>query len=190
MAAPSAILRSASPRFLHPQTKGALKSFFQIWLCSSAGVKTSLSSMKSISSVSSTCASAKWPILHFAMTGIETCAWIPRIISGSLILEMPPSLRMSAGIRSNAITAQAPASSAIFACSALVTSIITPPFSISANPTFTSNVPLLIDCFLYSYVSNFFYFFNDISNNIIRCGCTGRNTHYFTIFKPECFHIS
>ena len=45
---------------------------------------------------------------------------------------------MSAGTRSRAITAAAPASSAIFACSGVVTSMITPPFSISASPTFSS----------------------------------------------------
>ena len=51
----------------------------------------------------------------------------------------PPSLRISAGTRSSAITAQAPAFSAILACSALVTSMMTPPFSISARPTFNLN---------------------------------------------------
>ena len=49
----------------------------------------------------------------------------------------PPSLRMSDGTRSSAMTAQAPAFSAILACSALVTSMMTPPLSISARPTFT-----------------------------------------------------
>src|SRR5687767_4451851 len=53
----------------------------------------------------------------------------------------PPSRRMSAGTRSRAITATAPASSAIRASSALVTSMITPPFSISARPLFTRMVP-------------------------------------------------
>jgi pyridoxal 5'-phosphate synthase subunit Pdx1 len=82
-----------------------------------AGVKTSLSSIKSISKASSTCASAKCPILHLAITGIETDFCIFLIISGSLILDMPPSLRMSDGILSRAITAHAPAFSAIIACS-------------------------------------------------------------------------
>src|SRR5919109_620718 len=54
----------------------------------------------------------------------------------------PRSRRMSAGTRSNAITAQAPASSAIFAWSAVVTSMMTPPFSISARPDFTVKVPV------------------------------------------------
>src|SRR6266511_464508 len=53
----------------------------------------------------------------------------------------PPSTRMSAGTRSSAITATAPASSAIRACSASTTSMITPPFSISARPVFTRMVP-------------------------------------------------
>src|ERR671924_42008 len=53
----------------------------------------------------------------------------------------PPSARMSAGTRSSAITATAPASSAIRACSALVTSMITPPLSISARPLLTRIVP-------------------------------------------------
>jgi len=42
---------------------------------------------------------------------------------------------MSAGTRSRAMTDTAPASSAIFACSGVVTSMITPPRNISAKPT-------------------------------------------------------
>src|SRR3954452_23700192 len=63
------------------------------------------------------------------------------IMSGSLIRETPPWARMSAGTRSSAITATAPASSAIFACSAVTTSMITPPLSISASPALTRKVP-------------------------------------------------
>src|SRR5436190_508288 len=51
----------------------------------------------------------------------------------------PPAARMSAGTRSSAITATAPASSAIRACSAVVTSMMTPPLSISASPRLTRN---------------------------------------------------
>ena len=83
-----------------------------------------------------------WPILAFAITGIETVAIISSIMSGSLIRATPPSLRISAGTRSNAITATAPASSAILACSALITSIMTPPLSISAMPCLTLGVPV------------------------------------------------
>src|SRR5947209_1574971 len=82
----------------------------------------------------------KWPILALAITGIETASWMPWIISGSDIRATPPSRRMSAGTRSSAITAAAPASSAILACSGVTTSMITPPFSISARPALTVNV--------------------------------------------------
>src|SRR5436305_639904 len=74
------------------------------------------------------------------MTGIVTASWIPLIIAGSDMRATPPSLRMSAGTRSSAITAQAPASSAIRACSGVTTSMITPPFSISARPVLTRKV--------------------------------------------------
>ena len=42
---------------------------------------------------------------------------MPSIMSGSLIRDTPPCARMSAGTRSSAMTATAPASSAILACS-------------------------------------------------------------------------
>src|SRR5919198_1054784 len=76
------------------------------------------------------------------MTGIDTASWISRILSGSAMRATPPSRRMSAGTRSSAMTAQAPASSAMRACSAVVTSMITPPLSISASPLFTRIVPI------------------------------------------------
>src|SRR5215831_6158603 len=79
---------------------------------------------------------------HFAMTGIETAAMIPSIMSGSLIRATPPCTLMSAGTRSRAMTATAPASSAIFACSAVTTSMITPPLSMSAMPRLTRAVPV------------------------------------------------
>src|SRR4051812_45316292 len=75
------------------------------------------------------------------MTGIDTAATIPSIMSGSLIRATPPWARMSAGTRSSAITATAPASSAIFAWSGVTTSMITPPLSISAMPRLTREVP-------------------------------------------------
>src|SRR6266571_8580726 len=90
----------------------------------------------------STCASAKWPIRALAMTGIETAATMPSIMSGSDIRATPPSRRMSAGTRSSAITATAPASSAILAWSGVTTSMITPPLSISAMPRLTRAVPV------------------------------------------------
>src|SRR6187551_1043681 len=78
---------------------------------------------------------------HFAITGIVTASWIARIISGSDMRATPPSTRMSAGTRSSAMTATAPASSATRACSAFTTSMITPPLSISARPVLTRIVP-------------------------------------------------
>ena len=62
----------------------------------------------------------------------------------------PPCARMSAGTRSSAITATAPASSAIIACSGVTTSMITPPFSICASPFLTVNVPVCASMFLLS----------------------------------------
>ena len=72
------------------------------------------------------------------MTGIDTTFWMPSMISMAHMRATPPSLRISAGTRSRAITAAAPASSAILACSGVVTSMITPPLSISASPTLIS----------------------------------------------------
>ena len=72
---------------------------------------------------------------------------MPSIMSGSLIRDTPPWARMSAGTRSSAITATAPASSAILACSAVTTSMITPPLSISAMPRLTRAVPVTsVEC--------------------------------------------
>src|SRR5713101_3326748 len=88
------------------------------------------------------CASTKWPIRHFAMTGIVTDSMIERMSVGSDIRATPPSLRMSAGTRSSAITAQAPASWAIRACSGVTTSMITPPLSIWASPALTLKDPV------------------------------------------------
>ena len=69
---------------------------------------------------------------------------IPSIMSGSLIRATPPWARMSAGTRSRAITATAPASSAILACSGVTTSMITPPLSMSAMPRLTRAVPVWV----------------------------------------------
>src|SRR4051812_22097270 len=69
---------------------------------------------------------------------------MPATMSGSLIRATPPCARMSAGTRSSAMTATAPASSAILAWSAVTTSMITPPLSISAIPRFTRAVPVVV----------------------------------------------
>src|SRR5215469_15244770 len=90
----------------------------------------------------STWASTKWPIRHLAITGTDTAAMIESIMPGSLIRATPPCARMSAGTRSSAMTATAPASSAILAWSGVTTSMITPPLSMSAMPRLTRRVPV------------------------------------------------
>ena len=52
----------------------------------------------------------------------------------------PPAARMSAGTRSSAMTATAPASSAILAWSGVTTSMMTPPLSIWARPFLVAQV--------------------------------------------------
>lgn len=100
------------------------------------------------------------------MTGMVTVSMISLIILGSLMRATPPWDRMSAGTRSRAMTADAPASSAIRACgetlvsnwsrypkhrvvslektkltcSALTTSIMTPPFNMRARPALTAKL--------------------------------------------------
>ena len=76
------------------------------------------------------------------MTGIDTASWISDHLvrighAGDAALR--PDVR---GPRSRAITATAPASSAMSACSAFVTSMITPPLSISARPVLTRMEPI------------------------------------------------
>ncbi len=95
-------------------------------------------------SASSTCASTKCPMRALAITGIVTASMISMISSGSLMRATPPWARISAGTRSRAITATAPAASAMRACSAVTTSMITPPLSICARPTFVVQVDVSI----------------------------------------------
>ena len=52
---------------------------------------------------------------HLAITGMLTASWISVILVGSAMRATPPAARISAGTRSSAMTAQAPASSAILA---------------------------------------------------------------------------
>lgn len=102
--------------------------------------------------------STKCPIRALAMTGMVTASMISLIMLGSDMRATPPWALMSAGTRSRAMTAEAPASSAIRAytlgldcamdrypwerltCSALTTSMITPPFNIWARPALTVKV--------------------------------------------------
>src|SRR5260370_22661325 len=77
-------------------------------------------------------------------------------MTGSLARATPPSLRICAGTRSSAITATAPASSAIRAWSALTTSMITPPRNISESPRFVVAVDFSIAVLLHHLSSNSF----------------------------------
>src|SRR5579864_847810 len=67
---------------------------------------------------------------------MDTVSIISRIFFGDAMRATPPCARICAGTRSSAITAAAPAFSAISAWLASVTSIMTPPFNISASPVF------------------------------------------------------
>src|SRR5579864_4842208 len=80
---------------------------------------------------------------HLAITGMETAAMISRIFLGLAMRATPPSARICAGTRSKAMTETAPAFSAMTACSALVTSMMTPPLSISARPVLRRRLVLL-----------------------------------------------
>ena len=71
IAAPSEMRRSASPRSVAPQTNGTVKACLSMWWASSAGVSTSLSSMKSTSRACRIWASTKWPMRHLAITGMR-----------------------------------------------------------------------------------------------------------------------
>mmetsp|Transcript_5597 Transcript_5597/g.12946 ORF Transcript_5597/g.12946 Transcript_5597/m.12946 type:complete len:459 (+) Transcript_5597:373-1749(+) len=141
MAAPSAMRRSASPKSWAPQTKGMLKGRLWMWLSSSAAVSTSDSSMQSTQSASSTRDSAKWPMRDLAITGSDVAAITSLIIFGSDIRATPPSRLMSAGMRSSAMTAHAPALSAMRACSPSTTSMITPPCWKTGKARLTAVVP-------------------------------------------------
>ena len=77
------------------------------------------------------------------MTGMDTVAMISRIFLGEAMRATPPSARICAGTRSSAMTATAPAFSAMAACSAVVTSMMTPPLSISARPVFRRRLVVL-----------------------------------------------
>src|ERR1043166_3424171 len=92
---------------------------------------------------------------HFAITGMETAAMISRIFFGEAMRATPPSALICAGTRSRAMTEVAPAFSAISACLASVTSIMTPPLSISAKPVFKRRlVDLPLYCDIYGYPVN------------------------------------
>jgi len=82
------------------------------------------------------CASAKWPMAALRHDRDGNGRHDLSIFLGEAMRATPPSARICAGTRSSAMTATAPAFSAISACLASVTSMMTPPLSISARPVF------------------------------------------------------
>src|SRR5690242_11380667 len=104
---------------------------------------------------------------HFAITGMETAAMISRIFLGEAMRATPPSARICAGTRSSAMTDTAPAFSAISACLASVTSMMTPPLSISARPVLRRRLvelPLFWDMVgLFSWCVVLFYSLEKVS---------------------------
>ena len=111
-----------------------LERRLSMWCSSSAGVSTSLSSMKSTSSASRICASTKWPMRHFAITGIVTASWISWIIVG---VGHARDAAFLADVRRHALERHHRARARLLgdcACSASTTSMMTPPLSISARP--------------------------------------------------------
>src|SRR5579875_1271193 len=102
---------------------------------------------------------------HFAITGMVTACLISIIFSGSLMRATPPWARISAGTRSSAITAAAPASSAIRASSAFVTSQITPPLSISGKLRLTDTVPT---CFSMTSILLAFIYSENLSYHLLK----------------------
>jgi hypothetical protein len=72
--------------------------------------------------------------------GMETAPMICLMSLGLAMRATPPSARIMAGTRSSAMTEMAPASSAMRACSTFITSMMTPPLSISARPSLRRSV--------------------------------------------------
>src|SRR6476660_9345646 len=124
---------------------------------------------------------------HFAITGMETVSMISRIFLGDAMRATPPWARICAGTRSSAITAAAPAFSAISAWRASVTSMITPPLSISAKPVLSRSPalpfstvppplgvtvtlwPLEVGLWAFAGVASFFPRVLDIANSCAVC---------------------
>ena len=135
MAAPSAIRRSASPRSVAPHTNGTLERPL-VDVVRLVGGRQDLGLVDVVDLER---------LEHLGLDEVADARLrhhgdrdglldLADLRAGSPCARRRPRARMSAGTRSSAITAQAPASSAITACSASVTSMITPPLSISAKP--------------------------------------------------------
>uniref|UniRef100_J3MHX3 Uncharacterized protein n=1 Tax=Oryza brachyantha TaxID=4533 RepID=J3MHX3_ORYBR len=120
MAAPSRMRRRASPRSRQPQTKGTRK------LCLADGFQDlGLDEVADAGLGHDGDGDGALDVADEARVGHAGDAALAR---------------MSAGTRSRAMTAQAPASSAMRAWSGVTTSMMTPPRSIWARPTLTEKV--------------------------------------------------
>ena len=141
IAAPSAIRRSASPRSVAPHTNGTLeRPLVDVVRLVGRREHLGLVDVVDLERLEhlglDEVADARLGH-HGDRHGLLDLADLGR---GCAMRATPPWARMSAGTRSSAITAQAPACSAITACSASVTSMMTPPLSISASPLLTRKV--------------------------------------------------
>ena len=115
IAAPSPIRRSASPRSRAPHTNGDLEGVL-VDVVLVVGRRQHLALVDEVDAERLEHARLdEVADAHFAITGIETARWMLLDHLDRAMRATPPSLRMSAGTRSSAITAAAPASSAIFA---------------------------------------------------------------------------
>jgi hypothetical protein len=141
MAAPSPIRRSASPRLRAPHTKGVVKAHLSMWmLLVGRGEHLGLVDVVDLERFQHPC------LEEVADAGLGHHGDADRRLD---LLDLgrighagdAALLADVGGTRSRAMTATAPASSAMIACSALTTSMMTPPLSISARPLLTSSVP-------------------------------------------------
>ena len=134
--APSAMRRSASPRSRQPQTNGTLKACLSMWNSSSAGVEhlalvdevdlERLEDARLDEVADAALGHHRDDHRAPGSRGSSSDRWRAR--------RRPPCGSAPARARAPS-PPTAPASSAMRACSALTTSMMTPPFSISARPT-------------------------------------------------------
>src|SRR5215813_10700968 len=124
---------------------------------------------------------------------METVSIISRIFLGEAIRATPPWARIWAGTRSSAMTAAAPAFSAISAWPASVTSIMTPPLSISARPVFSRN-PVLLPFFSdiktpFAHMHDYLYGLTLYFNSFDRLSGEGIRRHFVLIQHRRIFPL-
>ena len=88
------------------------------------------------------------PLVRYSNVGgiplpdIVNMGWISQDVLDKIVQRTRDGGAEIVGLLKTGSAFYAPASSAILACSGVTTSIITPPFSIWANPVFTAQVPV------------------------------------------------